>query len=207
VSKPNGAIVVVIAMPLAFDSTSHGTFAFGFFNIRSDMLLLDNRFFFATDFCAWIARIAAADESAGAPALDGWIIDRREDVGDLHGAIQGRRLTGFIGATYRRYPFPAAPEEFRQAPEGGATQAEIAEMIGRFGRRASFRLAADRAADRVSFDGVEVTGAVLRDLLRYVWRGGYPRWRDELRPAYVVAMKEALAGCAAWPFAGIDWDG
>ena len=28
-------------MPLAFDSISHGSIAFGFFNIESDMLLLD----------------------------------------------------------------------------------------------------------------------------------------------------------------------
>jgi hypothetical protein len=28
-------------MPLAFESINHGTIAFGFFNIESDMLLLD----------------------------------------------------------------------------------------------------------------------------------------------------------------------
>ena len=28
-------------MPLAFESLSHGTIAFGFFNIESDLLLLD----------------------------------------------------------------------------------------------------------------------------------------------------------------------
>jgi hypothetical protein len=34
-------------MPLAFESLSHGTIAFGFFNIESDMLLLDRYFLFA----------------------------------------------------------------------------------------------------------------------------------------------------------------
>ena len=33
-------------MPLTFDSLSHGKVAFGFFNIESDMLLLDHYFFF-----------------------------------------------------------------------------------------------------------------------------------------------------------------
>ena len=45
-------------MPLAFDSISHGTIAFGFFNIDSDMLLLDHYFFFATEFCDNISRIS-----------------------------------------------------------------------------------------------------------------------------------------------------
>jgi hypothetical protein len=31
-------------MPLAFQSLSHGTITFGFFNIESDMLLLDRYF-------------------------------------------------------------------------------------------------------------------------------------------------------------------
>ena len=34
-------------MPLAFESLSHGTIAFGFFNIESDMLILDRYFLFA----------------------------------------------------------------------------------------------------------------------------------------------------------------
>lgn len=37
-------------MPLAFESISHGTLPFGFFNIESDMLLLDHYFFFASDY-------------------------------------------------------------------------------------------------------------------------------------------------------------
>lgn len=33
-------------MPLSFESRSHGPVAFGFFNIESDMLLLERTFFF-----------------------------------------------------------------------------------------------------------------------------------------------------------------
>jgi hypothetical protein len=193
-------------MPLGFESTNRGEFAFGFFNIRSDMLLLDNRFFFATDFCAFLIDLAgnAADEIEA--ALSAWTIDRPEDVGDLMGAIHGRRFTGFIGETYRRHPFPVAPEEFRQAPEGDATQAELAGMIGRYARRGVLSFAASRAAGRVSIDGVEMTHEVFRELVRYVWRGGYPRWRAEVRPPYVVAMKRSLEGSPSFLFAGIDWN-
>ena len=45
-------------MPLAFESLSHGTIAFGFFNIDSDMLLLDKYFLFGSDFCEHIVAMA-----------------------------------------------------------------------------------------------------------------------------------------------------
>ncbi len=35
-------------MPLSFRSENHGNIAFGFFNIESDMLLLENYFFLQT---------------------------------------------------------------------------------------------------------------------------------------------------------------
>jgi hypothetical protein len=38
-------------MPLAFESMSHGTIAFGFFSIDSDMLLLEQYFLFGSEFC------------------------------------------------------------------------------------------------------------------------------------------------------------
>lgn len=41
-------------MPLAFESLSHGTIAFGFFNIESDMLLCDRYFLFADEFCRYV---------------------------------------------------------------------------------------------------------------------------------------------------------
>jgi hypothetical protein len=69
------------SMPLDFESLSHGTVAFGFFNIESDLLLLERSFFFASEFC---------------------------------------------------------------------------------------------------------------ELVDYVWRGGYPRWEDEVRPDYVLAMAQAV---------------
>ena len=92
-------------MPLSFESLSHGTIAFGFFNIESDMLLCDRYFFFADDFCARIGQIA---EHAGDPDYRTiWeihTIDIPEKIGDLMGAIHGIHFTGFIGELYRRFP-------------------------------------------------------------------------------------------------------
>jgi hypothetical protein len=192
-------------MPLAFESTTHGTVAFGFFNVRSDMLLLENRFFFATDFCRGMGDLAGAGAAESAASWTAWTIERPEQVGDLHGAIRGRRFTGFIGDTYRRYPFPAAPADFKQAPEGDGTQGEIAAMIEKYARRDRVRLAAERSGGTAAIDGIGFGVEGFRELLRYVWRGGYPRWRDELKPAYVVAMRRAIEAGSCWLFEGMDW--
>lgn len=40
-------------MPLAFQSLNRGRAAFGFFNIETDMLLLDNHFMFADTSAGW----------------------------------------------------------------------------------------------------------------------------------------------------------
>ena len=45
-------------MPLTFESLSHGTIAFGFFNIDSDMLLLEQHFLFGSEFCHHISEMA-----------------------------------------------------------------------------------------------------------------------------------------------------
>ena len=112
-------------MPLAFESLSHGTIAFGFFNIESDMLLCDRYFFFAEDFCRNIADMAdrGGDQvyQANWPV---WLIEAADDIGDLMGAIHGVRYTGFIGELYCRYPFPRQPEEFKQNPAGPQTRSD-----------------------------------------------------------------------------------
>ena len=41
-------------MPLEFESISHGKIAFGFFNIETDMILLNQYFLFAEDICHYI---------------------------------------------------------------------------------------------------------------------------------------------------------
>jgi hypothetical protein len=185
-------------MPLAFRSTTHGTVAFGFFNIETDLLLLENRFFFATDFAGWVTRLGAVVADRHETTWEVWTIDRREDVGDLLGAIHGIRFTGFIGAVYRRFPFPAEPEGFRQQPEGDRTQGEITALIERWARREVITVAADRNAGEISIGEVGFGVDGFRELVAYLRRGGHPRWRDETPPSYVVAMVRALEAGAGW---------
>ena len=176
-------------MPLSFQSLSHGTIAFGFFHIESDMLLLDHLFFFAEDFCARVVDLATKEpgDAAGAP----WKIfdiQHSRDIGDLMGAIHGVRHTGFIGDLYRRIPFPERPEDFRQNPEGALSRERVTELISPYARSTEVEFFRD-------LDGVVQIGeyrfdeASFRALIDYVWRGGYPRWKDDRRPAYVTAMR------------------
>ncbi|MBW2528015.1 MAG: hypothetical protein JRI23_27790 [Deltaproteobacteria bacterium] len=185
-------------MPLAFRSITHGTIAFGFFNIETDMLLLEQLFFFADRFCAAMVELARGGAD-GEAAVDGWRIAQPEAVGNLHGAIAGVDLSGFIGATYREFPFPARPEDFKQSPSGSRTQPWVAETVAGFGtaERVDVRLTDDRGGVRIGEYGFDAEGA--RALVAYVERGGYPRYRDERRPAYVEEMmRELRAAASRW---------
>ena len=175
-------------MPLAFESQSHGTIAFGFFQIESHMLLLDRLFFFAHDFCRSVEQVAGSDRGS----MQGWRIADLQDIGNLHGAIAGRDLSGLIGATYERWPFPEAPEDFKQDPGGHVNRGAAREMIQRFGAEEAIDLVRDEK-DRISIGDYAFDRPGFAALVAYVDRGGYPRWRGEVRPDYVTRMLEADA--------------
>jgi hypothetical protein len=44
-----------------------------------------------------------------------------------------------------------------------------------------------------------------QELLKYVWRGGYPRWKNETRPAYVLEMKNKVMRNGSGIFSGIEF--
>lgn len=197
-------------MPLAFQSLSHGTVAFGFFNIETHMLLLQQLFFFADRFCEAALQVAAGDTAT----LEGWRIASCDRIGDLHGAIAGQDLSGFIGATYRAFPFPSRPEDFRQSPEGERSEPLIRQMIAEHGVPQPIALArhadgavgggplpeCERSAPKihtaVQLGEYRFSAAGFDALLAYVARGGYPRWRDDRRPAYVERMVARLLSTA-----------
>lgn len=189
-------------MPLAFESLSHGTVAFGFFNIESDMLLLDRCFFFATDFCSLVTAMVKTGQSP-ATQLPAYVFDDPRDIGDLMGAIHGLRYTGFIGAVYRRFPFPEEPSGFRQNPEGWRTRAVMADLIAGRARREALRISVSPEPAEVAFGDYRFDRTGFQALLGYLWRGGYPRWRDRVRPACVLEMAAAIrAICPSWERAG-----
>ena len=166
-------------MPLSFSSLSHGAVAFGFYNIETDGLLLEDLFFFATDFCAAVEQLAGtAGEEPAAVALDGHLFRDRSAIGDLMGAIHGVRWVGYLGEVYRMWPFPSAPEGFRQKLRGHENRAATQATLDRFAERTRIPLTAEAGFGRVTIGPYAFTGTGFVELLRYVVRGGHPMWED-----------------------------
>jgi hypothetical protein len=194
-------------MPLAFDSLSHGTVAFGFFNIESDMLLLEHYFLFATEFCDYVTRIAEQDgEGSCKMSWEVYNIKDPKDIGDLMGAIQGVRYTGFIGELYQQFPFPVRPQEFKQRPDGVKNRAIVEATIEKYANRIKIPFSVDKDVHKVMIGQIRFTKTTFQELIRYVWQGGYPRWKDETRPDYVTEMKRKIESGRKKLFRGLTLD-
>ena len=180
-------------MPLAFESLSRGTVAFGFFNIDTDLLLLQQYFLFADDFCRHLVRMA--EDKGQDPFQTAWqvySIDEPGKVGDLMAAIHGIRYTGFIGEVYKRFPFPKREAEFKQKPEGFQNRTWVISSLERWAVSETVPVTVNRKNETVSIGEYLFTKTVFHQLVQYVWVGGYPRWKDGIRPNYVMEMKRSL---------------
>jgi hypothetical protein len=180
-------------MPLAFNSLSHGSIAFGFFNVESDMLMCDRYFLFADVFCHYLEDLVEYDAERSYQTL--WevrSIDTAEATGDLMGAIHGVRYTGFIGALYRRFPFPQNPANFKQNPRGYETQSQVFRIIAAYARILEIVVVISPGGREIKIGEYEFSRAQFQELVKYVWRGGFPRWKSGTRPAYVTALKEKI---------------
>lgn len=190
-------------MPLAFHSISHGQIAFGFFNIDTDMMLLNGHFFFADDLSEAIGDMAS--RSGDGPvdiSLDAYTLDI-SSTGNLMGAIRGTDLRGFIGEVYRCFPFPAEEEKFKQQPEGFERRHIIEEIVKQYADMKPIHVIADNAHGTVELGGYLFDRAGFQALVLYLWAGGYPRWRDGVRPGYVMKMKRIIEKSGNPLFAGL----
>jgi len=179
-------------MPLAFESDSHGVIAFGFFNIESDMLLLDRHFFFATDFCEAICKISEGQgEKESEVRFPAYEISNPAGIGDLHGGIAGTHFSGFIGETYKKYPFPTDEGKFKQQTGGFKTRDEFEQMILGFGTSIDLNLHQNSKQDQLSIGPYLFSQQNFSQLIEYVLRGGYPGWLDDTAPDYVHRMAES----------------
>ncbi len=192
-------------MPLAFESLSHGSIAFGFFNIESDMLLLDHYFFFADDFCKHIEKMAECPSNQKlADICQVYHISDPQHIGDLNGAIHGTRYLGFIGEVYRRYHFPEKEEDFKQKADGHKTRSVLVEIILKYAETVEIKISVTADYGMIEIGSYSFTRTSFHELISYVWCGGYPRWKDEIRPDYVMFMKEALSKNPQGIFKGVQ---
>jgi hypothetical protein len=125
------------------------------------------------------------------------------EIGDLMGAIHGVRHTGFIGDVYKLFPFPQKQADFKQKPEGFQNRPEVKAILERYAGRVKISFRADIGHGTVSVGEYLFTKEVFCHLIEYVWLGGYPRWREGIRPAYVMEMKRSSEGSSYWLFSGL----
>ncbi len=179
-------------MPLAFASISHGRVAFGFYNVETDSLLLEDLFFFCTDFCRAVTRLR--EPGTHRVEIPGHVFERREDIGDLMGAIHGIRLEGYLGEIYRIWPFPRDPALFRQKLRGHENRPRVEEILDRHARRSPVPIHVDPGTRRAGIGPYLFSERGFRDLLTYVHRGGYPTWEgfeEGACPPWVKEMARA----------------
>jgi hypothetical protein len=179
-------------MPLQFESISHGPITFGFFNIETDMILLNDTFLFAQDFCRYIVQAAEKNGGTYDASWEVYPIENRVEIGNLMGAIHGIDHRGFIGEVYALFPFPTKREAFKQNPEGFKNRAVIEKMIQKYAKRTNIVFFVDQKNDKISIGQYVFSKTAFRELIKYIWVGGLPRWKDEIRPEYVVAMKKKI---------------
>ena len=133
-------------------------------------------------------------------------IDPVEKIGDLMGAIHGERYIGFIGEVYRRFPFPINPSEFKQKPQGYQNRAAIETIVEQYGDLIEIPFTIAKAAREFMIGDYTFNRSVFLELIQYVWRGGYPRWKNEEKPVYLLELKNRLDQNADPIFGAIKWN-
>ena len=178
-------------MPLLFQSLSHGEIPFGFFNIETDMILLNNYFFFASDMAENVIKLA---ENKGESQEQTWpvYILGEGQIGNLMGAISGVVFQGFIGEVYTHFPFPHEPERFKQNPEGYKTRGLIEKIVSRYTGLTTITVTVHTQEQRLYIGDYHFNKSGFHALLGYLWAGGYPKWKDGVKPSYILKMREAI---------------
>ncbi len=186
-------------MPISFDTDSHGTIAVGFFNIETDMLLMDRYFFFATDFCEWVIQWAA-DPNCREDERPVYSILNPDKIGNLAGAIYGYEYSGFIGEVYRCFPFPQTQAEFKQKTYGRQNQRTIEPIIKSHASLMKIALIFSEADLTIRIGDYVFQRAVFQEIIRYVESGGMPGWLAGKVPDYVTEMVATVDGSKHWLF-------
>ena len=190
-------------MPLGFQTLSHGEIPIGFFDIKTDMFLVHDHFVFASDLCGWICDWTVGEEDRELTYAF-YVFHDPSKIGDLNGAIAGERFTGFIGELYRIHPFPKERGLFKQDPEGWKTREEVTAIVETFIKPEKVPVVISKSAGTVSIGPYVFDPTQFYEVLKYIWRGGWPRWTEDRMPDYVENMKRAVLGSGHWLFADID---
>jgi len=186
-------------MPISFTSKSHGQIPIGFFNIETDMLLMDRYFFFSTDFCKWIVEWAANKEVSRDEKMI-YLIPQRKMIGNLSGAIHGYEFTGFIGELYKLFPFPNNPSGFKQKTYGTRNRSAVETAIQPFAVPLKISVVFQQESQTADFGDYTFSPEVFQEIIEYIEAGGMPGWLNGRPPDYVTRMKAHMAITRHWLF-------
>jgi hypothetical protein len=121
----------------------------------------------------------------------------------LNGASHGLRFAGFIGEVYRRFPFPKIAEDFKQKADGHRNRSVVEDIIQDYAQPVEIEITVAVDNGVIEIGSYCFTRAAFHELINYVWRGGYPCWKDEIRPDYVESLKKALTQHSEGLFRGL----
>jgi hypothetical protein len=157
------------------------------------MILLEHYFLFAREFCGQISKCARSPSNEiYESSWDIHLIENNLDMGNLMGAIRGIDLRGFLGEVYKLFPFPKEREEFKQNPNGFKTRSLIEKLIQKYGEKKKIQFLICPNGDEIGIGEYLFNRASFQELIEYIWMGGFPRWKDGVRPDYVLRMKEMI---------------
>jgi len=125
--------------------------------------------------------------------IEPYVIERPEDVGDLAGAIHGARHEGFIGAVFQFFPLPETRTEFSQRADGTRNRAILERIISPYAVNKELPFLFEGRALRVGVGDIQFDRESFGELVRYIWDGGAPGWKNNLSPLYVSEMMKAIA--------------
>ena len=96
--------------------------------------------------------------------------------------------------------FPWADRLIRNA----AILDAVETLIGHYGKMIDIAVVVDKDRESIAIGDYVFARSSFQELIKYVWRGGYPRWKDEVRPQYVLDMKKTIEQSEAMLFDGLQ---
>jgi len=134
------------------------------------------------------------------PHLAHLILHESECNPSVSGAIDGIDHRGFIGEVYKLFPFPQNRDGFKQNPEGFKNRSLIENLIQKYAKGMEIYFRINKKRDQINIGEYAFNRTSFQELVKYIWQGGYPRWKDDIRPDYVLAMKANIDPSKSWLF-------
>jgi len=85
-------------------------------------------------------------------------------------------------------------------------KAVVRDMISDYTRQVLLPVEANHRALEVDIGEYKFSCKTFQEIIKYIWPGGYPRWRDAIRPNYVLDMKSKIEDHRQGLFENIQFD-